>query len=136
MPTYTFKRPSDGAIAKQRLSFDEYERLRKGELRLADDQGETLELVFDPGRTTFSLKDGPSGGWASKAMKENKYRSNRRKVMTKREKDHVFKTRLIPNYMGAEAPTWRDAQEEARRDKGDLAAVTYEPHVVKESNLR
>ena len=84
-------------------------------------------------RANFILKDGPSGGWTSKANKENKYRRYRQDVMTRRERDHVFKTRLIPNYQGQEAPSWREAQEEARSRDGDLAASTYEPHVSKES---
>jgi hypothetical protein len=132
MPTYTFRRPTDGALAKQKLSFDQYEALRAGDLAVTDDQGIKLELVFNPGQASFILKDGPSGGWASKAMKENKYRSGRSQVMAKREKDHVFKTRLIPNYKGEEAETWQEARDEARAQGNEAAALTYEPLVAKE----
>lgn len=132
MPTYTFRRPTDGALASQRLSFKQYEELQAGKLRVTDDQGEVLELVFNPGNASFVLKDGPSGGWASKAMKENKYRKGRRVEMTRREKDHVFKTKLIPNYKGQEAHSWQEARDEARLQEGDKAALTYEPLVAKE----
>jgi hypothetical protein len=132
MPTYTFRRLTDGALAKQKLSFAQYDSLLAGDLAVTDDKGEVLELVFNPGNATFVLKDGPSGGWASKALKENKYRKERRQVMTKREKDHVFKTRLIPNYKGQEAETWAEARDEARLQQGEAVALTYEPLVAKE----
>lgn len=132
MPTYTFKRPTDGALAKQKLTFSQYDALVAGDLAVTDDKGEVLELVFNPGAASFVLKDGPSGGWASKAMKENKYRKEHRKVVAKREKDHVFKTRLIPNYKGQEAETWQEARDEARFQGNEAAALTYEPLVAKE----
>lgn len=132
MPTYTFKR-SDGSTTKKRLSFAEYDQVKSGQLQVTDSEGAPLELVFDPSGATFVLKDGPSGGWASKALKENKYRRGRSQVMARREQDHVFKNRLVPNFEGQEAPSWKEAQEEARSKKGDLAALTYQPHVAKEA---
>lgn len=133
MPTYTFRRPKDGALSKRKLTFAEYDLVKSGDFRVVDEEGNVLDMVLDPGGVNFILKDGPSGGWTSKANKENKYRRYRQDVMTRRERDHVFKTRLIPNYQGQEAPSWREAQEEARSRDGDLAASTYEPHVSKES---
>lgn len=135
MPTYTFRRP-DGEQTTRKLSFEEYDLVSQGNLLVTDDAGTVLELVFNPQGTNFVLKDGPSGGWASKALKENKYREGHRQVMARREKDHVFKTRLIPNYQGAEAPTWKDAQEEARSKQGHAAAITYEPLVAQEKRAQ
>lgn len=132
MPNYTFRRPTDGALATQQLTFQQYEELQAGNLKVTDDQGEALELIFNPKNATFILRDGPSGGWASKAMKENKYRQGRRVEMTRREKDHVFKTRLIPNYKGEEASSWLEARDEARAQGNEAAALTYEPLVAKE----
>lgn len=132
MPTYTFRRPSDGAITKKKLTFDQYDQVQKGQLKVVDDDDSPLEIVFDPGSVEFTLKDGPSGGWASKALKEKKYRKDRDKVMRQREKDHVFKTRLIPNLGGQEASSWKDVQDEVRSKKGDVAASTYAPFVAKE----
>lgn len=132
MPMYTFKRPTDGAITTRKLSFDEYELLKQGTIHIADDDGVVLELIFNPGTMNFSLKDGPSGGWMSKAYKEQKYRGERDVEMKRRERDHVFKTRLIPNLGGVEAHSWADVQDEVRSKKGVDAASTYEPLVTKE----
>jgi hypothetical protein len=135
MPSYTFKR-ADGATTRRRLSFEEYELIKAGAFQVVDDGGNALELVFNPAGASFVLRDGPSGGWMSKANKENGYRAGRNVEMARREKDHVFKTRLIPNYKGEEAETWREAREEARRDSGLSAASTYDRHVSEEKAIR
>jgi hypothetical protein len=131
MPTYTFRRP-DGALSSRKLSFEEYELVRSGDFRVVDDEGTTLELVFNPGSVGFVLKDGPSGGWMSKANKENGYRKDRGAVMSARERNHVFKTKLIPNYQGQEASNWSEVRDEVRRVKGAAAASTYDQHVKSE----
>jgi len=132
MPTYTFKRPTDGAMTKRKLTFDEYDQVCSGRLKVLDDDGVELEIVFNPGAATFVLKDGPSGGWMSKSFRENKYRKARRQEMTRREKDHVFKTRLIPNLGGQEADRWEDVRDEVRSKMGTSAASTYDSFVAKE----
>jgi len=81
----------------------------------------------------FVLKDGESGGWASKSMKENKYRQERRQVMTKRERDHAPKTRLIPNFGGKEAHSWADVRDHVQSVKGAASAATYDRLVAQES---
>lgn len=134
MPTYTFKRP-DGTLLQRRLRFAEYELIRSGDFRM-EEAGEPLELVFNPTGASFVLKDGPSGGWMSKANKEAGFRSARGVEMARREKDHVFRSRLVPNYKGQEADTWREAREEARKDSGLAAASTYDRHVRKETSSR
>jgi hypothetical protein len=128
MPTYTFKDP-DGQLCQRRLSFDEYDAVKAGEQTVEDDQGRPLVLVFNPGNPNFVMKDGEHGGWTSKANRENNYRREREAEMRRREKDHVFKNKLVPNYGGEEAPSWKEAQEEARSQKGDLSASTYD-HLV------
>lgn len=135
MPTYTFRRISDGAVVLKRLSFAEYDAVKAGTSLVTDDQGETLEIVFNPGNVGFVLKDGVSGGWASKANKENKYRRERGASMAKREKDHVFKSRLVPNYQGQEAQSWAEVQDHVRSTNGSAAASTYEPLVSKERKV-
>ena len=131
MPMYTFQR-ADGTLLQRKLSFDEYDLVKSGSFQLVDEEGAPLTLVFNPGGVGFVLKDGPSGGWMSKANKENGYRKHRTGVMTRREKDHVFKTRLIPNLQGQEASSWRDVQDEVRRVSGSAAASTYDSHVQAE----
>jgi hypothetical protein len=132
LPTYTFRGPG-GDTTTRKLTFGEYDQVQSGALHVVNEVGQTLELVFNPAGVGFVLKDGPSGGWMSKAIKENGYRAQRGQTMSKREKDHVFKTKLIPNYQGAEASTWKDVREEARQKSGDAAASTYDSHVAKES---
>lgn len=137
MPLYATKCTSTTCRTERdvRLSFAQYDEVREGKRQLACKAcGERSEIQFAPGNVGFTFKDGESGGWASKAMKENAYRANRRHVMERRERDHVFKPKLVPNYKGDEAPTWRDAQEQARKDGGDLSAVTYEPLVQQEQS--
>lgn len=134
MPTYTFKKP-DGTLLQRRLRFAEYELIRSGDFRM-EEAGEPLELVFNPAGASFVLKDGPSGGWMSKANRENGYRSARGVEMARREKEHVFKSRLVPNYKGQEAESWREAREEARKESGLAAASTYDRHVRKETSSR
>lgn len=135
MPTYTFK-AADGATTTRKLSFDEYELVKSGAFQVVNDEGKALELVFNPTGVGFVLKDGPSGGWMSKANKENGYRAGRSRTMARREKDHVFKTRLIPNYKGAEATSWRDVREEVSHQSGSAAASTYDHHVDEEASSR
>ncbi len=128
---YTFKSPEGKAFAK-RLSFADYEAVQAGDKKVVDEEGRECELIFDPGQVGFVLKDGESGGWASKAAKENKYRKGRGQEMRRRERDHVFKSKLVPNYGGREAETWKDVQEHVRGEKGDAAASTYDSLVRKE----
>jgi hypothetical protein len=53
--------------------------------------------------------------------------------MARREKNHAFKTKLIPNLNGQEASSWKDVRDEVRTQTGDVAASTYDAHVAKES---
>lgn len=131
MPMYTFKDP-DGKPFTKRLSFADYEAIQAGDKQVVDAEGRVCELVFDPGDVGFVLKDGVSGGWASKAQKENKYRKERGKEMRRRERDHVFKSRLVPNYGGREAHSWKDVRDHVRGEKGEAAASTYDSLVTKE----
>jgi hypothetical protein len=135
VPTYTFQ-AQDGATTRRKLTFEEYDLVRAGTLHVVGDEGQALELVFNPSGMAFVLKDGPSGGWMSKANKENGYRVKHGQTMLRREQDHVFKTKLIPNYQGEEASTWKDVREEARKQSGDIAASTYDSHVAKELSVR
>ena len=95
----------------------------------------SVKLVFNPGDVKFVLKDGESGGWASKANKENAYRAKRHTVMGRRQADHAPKTRLIPNFAGEQAGSWKEAQamafDTALTETKDLtaakeASATYE----------
>jgi hypothetical protein len=132
MPTYTFMNPESGETLTKRLKFAEYEAIRSGEQEVKADDGTVLELIFDAGQIGFVLKDGPSGGWATKAMRENKYRRARSEQMAQRERDHVHKNKLVPNYNGQEANSWREVQDHVRGTKGAASARTYDSLVTKE----
>jgi hypothetical protein len=135
MPTYTFRHPGTGAVLTKRLSFEDYEAVKSGEKCLLAEDDTELEIVFNPGTVGFVLKDGESGGWASKALKENQYRRERSAEMARREKDHVFKSRLVPNYKGKEAVKWADVQDHVRSEKGEASAQTYNHLVSQEKGV-
>lgn len=133
MPTYNIECSECGATYDQRLSFSQYDELKAEKSVLpCKTCGSNAKISFSPGKVGFVMKDGESGSWTSKVLKESKYRTARREVMAKREKDHVFKSSLQANYDGTETGSWRDAQELARTEKGEAAAATYAPLVTKE----
>lgn len=133
MPTYTSRCLGCQVTNSLRLSFSDYEVVKLGVklLECSSCQGK-VEIVFSPGEISFVLKDGESGGWPGKALIENKLRARRREILAKKERDHVFKSRLIPNYKGMDTGTWKEAQEVARSENGNHLAATYDPLVQKE----
>lgn len=133
MPTYQILCPECGASYDQRLSFLQYEEVKTATKTLPCTRcGLGAQIAFNPGRVAFVLREGESGGWQSKSIKENAYRKKRREEMARREKDHVFKSNLQANYKGEETGTWREAQEMARQTDGEVAAATYDPLVNRE----
>jgi hypothetical protein len=151
MPLYTVKCQVCQKPASVRLSFAEYDGVKAGTKTLTCPHAEcegTATIEFNPGEVAFVLKDGESGGWVSKAGKENKFRSARRREMERRERDHVFKSRLQPNYGGQLTDSWKEAKEaayEATYDKikqehgtqvaaqaASESAKTYDPLLTKE----
>jgi len=133
MPTYNIECSGCGEAYEKRLSFTQYDAVKAGaEVIPCRRCNSNAEVAFNPGRVGFVLKEGESGGWASKSIKENTYRMQRRETMAKREKDHVFKSSLQANYEGVETGTWREAQELARKEKGEASATTYDGLVKQE----
>lgn len=142
MPIYKTQCEGCGVSHDVKLSFETYEGIRSGTkvLECSACHGK-VDIVFNPGDVTFVLKDGESGGWTSKALKENKYRAIRQRIMERRQRDHAPRTKLVPNFAGAIAPSWKDAQEVAREvaynETHDSvaaheAAATYDPLVKHE----
>ena len=133
MPMYTLHCTKCNSVHEQKLSFDDYELVRKGEATMeCGSCGGTEELVFNPGTVNLGMKEGPSGGWTTKSLKENKYRARHAEDMSRRERDNVFKSKLIPNYQGQEAGTWSDVQDHVRSKVGHAAASTYNTLVKQE----
>lgn len=136
MPNYMTQCQNCRASGDLKLSFAEYDSVSSGDKTLVCNSCDgPCAILFDPSQVQFVLKDGESGGWASKALKENAFRARRREHMARRERDHVFKPKLQPNYKGVETGTWKDAQEFARTEAskehgkvaGNAVANTYEP---------
>lgn len=125
MPTYSTQCEGCGANAEIRLSYLDYESVKLGAktLECSTCQGK-VGIVFNPGNVSFVMKDGESGGFVGKALKENGYRAKRRVEMARRTKDHVAPKPLIPNYGGQQTENWREAQEAARKDGKDTASYT------------
>lgn len=96
-----------------KLTYKDYDRVVDGSAALSCSCGSTPQLVFDPSAVKFVLKDGESGGWISKATKENKFRGAHRQVMAQRERDHVKPNKLIPNFRGQVAGSWSEAKDAA-----------------------
>jgi hypothetical protein len=135
MPTYSVECHECGTTRDQRLSYSEYDLVKAGSKEiLCSNCGLPAQIGFAPGNLGFILKEGESGGWATKSIKENAYRKQRRIDVGKKEKDHVFKAQLQPNFDGVETGTWREAQELARKEKGDASASTYAP-LIKQGNV-
>lgn len=133
MPTYTFRK-QDGQTFTKRLTYEQFQSIRDGENMLVDDDDNELELVFSPGDVGFVMKDGVTGSWPSKVSKERKFREARRVEMTKREKDNVFKSKLVPNHKGQEAHSWADVKDHVMTTDGALAASTYNQLVAREKS--
>jgi hypothetical protein len=132
MPAYDIECLECGSTYEQRLSFTEYDAVKAGKPLPCRKCGLEAKISFNPGQLGFILREGESGGWASKSIKENAHRMKRRERVGQKEKDHVFKSTLQPNFKGTETGTWREAQELARTEYGHETASTYEPLVTKE----
>ena len=129
MPTYSTQCRKCQAVATKKLSFGEYDAIKEGTLHLSCTCGGSYILLFSPGDVSFVLKDGISGGWISKAGKENSYRVQRRQVMAKRERDHVRPHTLQPNFQGQIMDSWKEARQAAYQStyenvKSELGGVT------------
>lgn len=145
MPLYATTCESCKATADRKLTFEVYEAVKDcRETLLCGGCGGRLSLVFSPGDVRFVLKDGESGGWISKAMKENKYRAARQGVMERRQRDHAPNPKLVPNFGGETMGSWSDARQaaydKALSETQDVSAAreassTYDPLVKKESTL-
>ena len=119
MPTYQIHCQACQISTDRRLSFQEYDDVKAGKLTLSCSCGGQPSLEFVPSDVSFVLKDGESGGWVSKATKENAYRAKRRNVMSQRERDHVRPNTLQPNFQGKPAASWADAKDAAYQSTYD-----------------
>jgi len=120
MPMYRTQCAKCQKVEERRLTFQQYDAVKAGTtLTCSGECGGQVGLVFDPTDVSFVLKDGESGGWVSKATKENSYRAKRRTVMAQRERDHVRPNKLQPNFQGKPAASWAEAKDAAYQSTYD-----------------
>lgn len=146
MPMYQTRCSGCETTSTMRVNFSEYDAVSKEGIPCIC--GGASTIVFDPSAVSFVLKDGESGGWVSKAQRENKYRAARRQVMGRRERDHVKPKTLVPNFNGEVAHSWSEAKDaayhstyERSKEHGHRlaseaarkSAKTFDAHVKKES---
>lgn len=140
MPTYQSHCNACKLTGDVRLSFIQYDEIKQGTSSLVCNSCDgKCEILFNPSGVSFILRDGVSGGWQSKALKENAYRSRRRSWLARREKDNVFTPQLQPNFDGVETGSWVEARDFARseiskefgKDIGNKVARTFDPFVRK-----
>jgi predicted nucleic acid-binding Zn ribbon protein len=85
VPTYQTQCTKCGDAGDLRLSYADYDAVKSGASTLVCNScAGSCAILFDPSSVQFVLKDGESGGWQSKAIKENRYRANHREVMARR----------------------------------------------------
>lgn len=120
MPMYRTQCGKCQKVEERRLTFQQYDAVKEGTALACSGECEgQVGLVFDPTDVSFVLKDGESGGFTSKALKENSYRAKRRTVMAQRERDHVRPNKLQPNFQGKPAASWADAKDAAYQSTYD-----------------
>jgi hypothetical protein len=120
MPLYTVQCQVCKQQGTQKLTFAEYLLTQKEKQDVTCPHcGGWASIVFDPGNVNFVLKDGESGGWVSKAGKENAFRQKHTVEMTRRQRDHAPRTTLQPNFGGLLTGTWKTAKEAAYETRYD-----------------
>lgn len=88
--------------------------------------------TYVPTVPLVSFLDGPSGSWTGKVDRVQKFRQKASEDASKRQFERYGKREMIPNYKGQETGTWAEAQFQAEKDSGIVAAASYEPKVQAE----
>lgn len=102
------------ASTEEILTFAEYDCLEKKEVALPCEAcGGPKELAETFTEIDVIYRDGMSGGWASKAGKENNYRQKRYSYLGTRARNNHKVSKLIPNFQGEIAESWKEAKEMA-----------------------
>ena len=92
--------------------------------------------VFVPSVPQVAFKDGPSGSWPSKGQRFQKHREQASEAAAKRQRDRYGDfNKLVPNYNGKETESWREAQNEAVKERGVESANTYADKVAGEKKV-
>jgi len=129
MPIYFYQCSSCENVLEHWASMSDY----KDQHPACVECGSITNNVFKPSVSQVIYKDGPSGSWPSKGNRFQNYRREASEAAGKRQRDRFGDTnKLVPNYNGKETESWREAQNEAVKERGAEASVSYEPLVQKE----
>ncbi len=131
MPLYSVKCQVCEKQGTQKLTFAEYDEVKAGTRDVTCPHCDGwASLVFDPGNVNFVLKDGESGGWVSKAGKENSFRRKHNVEMDRRQREHARRTTLQPNFGGALTGNWKTARDAAYETRYDEVKQEHGPQVA------
>lgn len=125
---YHCTNPECGNVQDEECSVNSFKEFRP----TCRECGTECEYKFVATTVHFVLKDGPSGSWPSKGDKIKRQRI-KASVDAKRRQDERYKnSSLVPNFKGRQTESWREAREEALKEKGLESAATYDPLVNSE----
>lgn len=132
MPVYFYECENCAHINEEWASMSEFKDLKPPCKECA---GPTHN-VFRPSVCQVAFKDGPSGSWVSKGLRFQKHRQVQNEAAAKRQRDRFGDTnKLVPNYNGRETESWREAQNEATKERGVESAATYASKVQTEKKI-
>lgn len=89
--------------------------------------GSKSQYTFTPTNFYMHLR---GDGWPSKTIREKNVRLKRNQVMGQKQRDHVSKPELAPNFNGVRTGSWESAQAMAH-DAGKNSQ-SYTPLIQKE----
>lgn len=97
--------------------------------------GFVCDYKWVPSVTNFILKDGNSGSWPSKGNRFKQYREKASQAATKRQLNRYGEPKgAVPNFQGQERESWREAQNDAVKEKGLEVAHTFNEKIREENS--
>jgi len=131
---YDYECAECGNVQEESCSVDAFKELKPQ----CHKCGGECSYKYTPTVCHVAFKDGPSGSWPSKGGRFKKYRERQSQIAAQKQRDHCEPMKLVPNYKGQEAGSWREAQSMASRDKDNesaaVTASTYDNAVKQESS--
>lgn len=92
--------------------------------------GKSMNRVINSGAINFSLK---GWGWTGRDYKEKRIREKRSLDMAlKQHERYGDGDKLVPNYNGREADSWKEVRDQAVFEKGAQVSNQYESLINKE----
>jgi hypothetical protein len=132
MPTYTYKCTACENSQEMMASIKTYDT----EHPACEACGGVCNYTYVPSVPYVSFIDGPSGSWVSKGERFKKHRQLASEAAARRQRERYgdMSKGAVPNYQGKEMESWREAQNEAIKDKGIEVAATFNSKIKEESS--